>query len=368
MVGTQAGAAQASSQPLAGARLALVQSRTINIAFAALLVQSCRHLPPQPSNAPDTTSHSFIWQIDTLGVFQSSLADVWGTSMTNVYAVGRIARTDSIDYNIAHFNGQTWSPFYIFYGTPPARGAPSLRGILGFSATDIWAVGTGSVVAHWNGSQWTMVSLGTCDDVACLGITNGEQLNAVWGTSSSDLFAVGETGLIVHYDGQTWTKMNSGTSLTFYDVWGSSSTNVFATAMDYMLGEWLVLRYRGSSWEPDSVDSKQINRPGGIWGTAADNVYLASDFVGHFDGKTWKRETTPNVLYNMGGVEGSAPNNIFVVGSFGVVLHWNGSTWYQYDQLLQPAGGRKLERIWTNGDEVLIIGSTGSQAVVIHGR
>jgi hypothetical protein len=105
-----------------------------------------------------------------------------------------------------------------------------------------------------------------------------------------------------------------------------------------------------------------------VWGVAKNNVYIASDFVFRFDGAGWKRLRVPNTLYNMGGVEGSAANNIFVVGSFGVVLHWNGATWRQYDELLKPEGGRLLQRVWTNGQEVFVVGSSQAEGVILHGR
>jgi hypothetical protein len=181
----------------------------------------------------DTTSHNYRWDIQTIGVFQSSLSDVWGSLPTDVYAVGRIGRTDSVDYNVVHFDGQKWKPFYILFASNPvAIGPPQLFGIYGFSKDDIWAVGVGGIVTNWDGVKWMTICLGVGDN--CNGLlSRGEQLTAIWGISSKDLFAVGDKGVIVHYDGQKWTKMESGTDLTFFDVWGSSSTDVYAVAMDF---------------------------------------------------------------------------------------------------------------------------------------
>jgi len=318
----------------------------------------------------DTTSHNYRWDIQTIGVFQSSLSDVWGSSSADVYAVGRIGRSDSIDYNAIHFDGQTWTPFYILFTSNPVTiGPPQLFGLYGFSKDDIWAVGVGGIVAHWDGMKWTTICLGIGDNCSSL-LSRGEQLTAIWGTSSKDLFAVGDKGVIVHYDGQKWTKMESGTDLTFYDVWGSSSKDVYAVAMDFFSARWVVVHYDGSLWQPVAVDPTPLNRPGGVWGIAKNNLYIASDFVFRFDGAQWKRLRVPNTLYNMGGVEGSAANDIFVVGSFGVVLHWNGAAWRRYDELLKPEGGRLLRRIWMNenGQEVFIVGSGQIEGVILHGH
>jgi hypothetical protein len=37
------------------------------------------------------------------------------------------------------------------------------------------------------------------------------QLDSVWGSSASDIFAVGIGGTILHYDGSTWSPLKSGT-------------------------------------------------------------------------------------------------------------------------------------------------------------
>ena len=46
----------------------------------------------------------------------------------------------------------------------------------------------------------------------------------VWGSSGSDVFAVGNGGTILHYDGSAWSAMTSGTTFALNGVWGSSGT------------------------------------------------------------------------------------------------------------------------------------------------
>ncbi|MFQ5706309.1 MAG: hypothetical protein ACE5HO_02615 [bacterium] len=162
--------------------------------------------------------------------------------------------------------------------------------------------------------------------------------------------------------------MESGTELTFQDVWGSSSTDVYAVAMDFPSAQWTVVHFNGTTWQPVEVASDPFNRPGGVWAISKNSVFIASDHVFRFDGIRWRRLEVPNKLYNMGGVQGLAINDVFVVGSFGVVLHWNGATWKQYEELLKPEGGRLLRRIWTSGQEVFIVGSSQTLGVILHGR
>ena len=69
-------------------------------------------------------------------------------------------------------------------------------------------------------------------------------ISGVWGSSGTDVFAVGHGGTILHYDGTGWSSMSSGTSSTLKDVWGSSASDVFAVGA----GRGTILHYDGSSW------------------------------------------------------------------------------------------------------------------------
>ncbi|MDY7018536.1 MAG: hypothetical protein SU899_00440, partial [Chloroflexota bacterium] len=74
-------------------------------------------------------------------------------------------------------------------------------------------------------------------------LPQGNLLRDIWGTSSTDVFAVGGGGVILHYDGISWTLMNSGTTYDLYGVWGNSSNDVFAVG-----DTGTILHYDGTSW------------------------------------------------------------------------------------------------------------------------
>jgi hypothetical protein len=61
-------------------------------------------------------------------------------------------------------------------------------------------------------------------------LPQGNHLYAVWGSSGSDVFAVGTGGTILHYDGADWSPMDSGTTHGLEGVWGSGGGDVFAGA------------------------------------------------------------------------------------------------------------------------------------------
>src|SRR5205823_3106557 len=74
---------------------------------------------------------------------------------------------------------------------------------------DVWAVGasdTGPLVEHFNGSQWSVVSVpqpagGYLGSVTALSPTN------VWAVGSQGLSA--SRTLVMHYDGKTWQVVPS---------------------------------------------------------------------------------------------------------------------------------------------------------------
>ena len=74
-------------------------------------------------------------------------------------------------------------------------------------------------------------------------LPQGNPLLGIWGSSGSDVFAVGEGGTILHYDGTSWSSMNSGSANRLIDIWGSSGSDVFA------VGVWgTILHYEGPDY------------------------------------------------------------------------------------------------------------------------
>ncbi|MDA3871912.1 MAG: hypothetical protein PF551_06125, partial [Candidatus Marinimicrobia bacterium] len=101
----------------------------------------------------DTTSHDFTWEIDTLGNYGSILRDVAIIDENNIWVVGEI-RTDSTNYNAAHWNGEEWEligiNFFTFCEQTYVHPYPA-RSIIAFNKNDIW-ISSGSQIAHWNGN------------------------------------------------------------------------------------------------------------------------------------------------------------------------------------------------------------------------
>jgi hypothetical protein len=72
---------------------------------------------------------------------------------------------------------------------------------------------------------------------------------------------------------------------------------------------------------------------------------------------------------NLRSICGSSDENIFVVGDFGTVPHFNGSNWWQLPVYNDP--NLLFYDVWTDGSEVFIVGVTSGypeKSVVIHGK
>src|SRR2546426_2942663 len=59
-------------------------------------------------------------------------------------------------------------------------------------------------------------------------LPQGNPLTSVWGSASTDVWAVGYGGTILHWDGSAWAGVPSGTPNTLYGVWGGGRTDGWA--------------------------------------------------------------------------------------------------------------------------------------------
>lgn len=278
------------------------------------------------------------------------LNDVWGTSSSDIYAVGEggtvlyydgVAWTPMASHTVEtlygiwgsggnwgggdrvyavggggtmlRYSGSGWSQMTV----PPST--PALYGVWGNSATDVFAVGANGTVLYYDGVSWTAVASGTT-----------QALRGVWGTSGSNVLAVGDLGTIVHYDGvddnldgSLWDPMTSGTSYQLSAVWGDSASNVYVVG-----NNGVMRRYDGSYW--NTVSSSVTDCLSDIWGTSASDIFAVGcrGTVIHFAGSSWSRmiSDTTKRLY---GVWGSSGTSVVAVGDDGAITGYDGTIWME---------------------------------------
>jgi len=312
----------------------------------------------------DTTSHDFVWEIDTLGDYGSYLNDVAIINENDIWAVGYLEVTEydsagnrhTAYYDAVHWDGDKWN-FEIIgpVGT-------ILYSIYAFSDGDIWVSNYCSPF-HWDGNQWTYFrfSSGGVGVDVCAG-------NAIWGSSPDDVYFVGTGGSIVHWDGEGFEKLESGTDIRLTSISGVAepkigNVKVWAGGWEYTRRGQLLF-YDGDSWSriwdaehPFYPDHAYID-PGAIWCTDWGQVLLY--IGGHEDGIVVQHLTSDFNQYEIllhnthgafFGIHGNGLNDYFLVGDFNNVMHFNGVNFRRYPEL---AGENQFVAIGQVGDYVFI--------------
>ena len=323
--------------------------------------------------------------------------DIWGSPENDIYVAGGCINWTKFELEsiILHYDGLGWSKIY------SSENSVSLLGIWGSSSTDIFAVGDYGVVLHYDGSTWTeMDSVETTSLLWDVWGTSGSNVFAVggdgingtimhydgntwssmesgtthfifgiWGSSGDDIFAVGNYSTILHYDGTTWSEMDIDIKVHLYDVWGSSATDIYAAGGYYysedLSSKTIILHYDGTTWS--EVYSKKYNNTcslsardscayeqngfWGIWGSSSDDVFAVANYgetfdyeneygsgqdikyfntILHYDGETWS-ETESGTNAWLNSVWGASKNNVYIAGGHpdhpflrNIILHYTG--------------------------------------------
>lgn len=342
----------------------------IVIIIASTLLWQCPNNPVKPNGVVDTTSHDFVWEIDTLGKYPSILMDVAVIDENTILAVGDI-NTDSGRFNAARWDGCKWTVFDIEAQYMGSMTNPNLYRICYFSENDIWVIDV-CAPYHWDGNEWTLFHIQDMGLDACAGL-------GIWGTSSSNIYFVGGRGTIIHYDGQDFTKIEPNSDLRVNDVWGSSETDVYFCQYDISSRPSSVLYYDGqqltTKYYFESVDYESKVLAGSvhtIW-AYGDTLYAGcSSGVWKESLKTGKGKMTswldicgdwvyPN------RIRGQENNDIFVVGNWMKMAHYNGVSWKSFSSIFGNIGDYFSIAIKDN--LVCAVGRANSaQGIVVTGR
>ncbi|CAN5693090.1 hypothetical protein BH11MYX1_BH11MYX1_15380 [soil metagenome] len=180
--------------------------------------------------------------------------DVHGTAVDDVWLV-------SSGGTIDHYDGTAW--------VSARTGSAHWAAVYGLTRNVAWALDSTGTLAVWNGHAWVD------GPSAPFG---GAPYSDIWASSASDLFAVGN-GSIVHFDGASWTTMASGANVPLSDVWGSGPGDVWAVGYD-----GTILHYDGNAWNAAQVTTSAFLR--GVWGSGPHDVWAVGDggVIVHFDG------------------------------------------------------------------------------------
>lgn len=187
----------------------------------------------------------------------AALLSITGTSPTDVYAVGADPEQDDFGPYVLHYDGQRWrrlntgargdlwwisvdpidGSYYLAgegglvlrfdldsrqFTRLATPGTPTLFGVWGTSATNMYAVGGdpddesgGGVLWQYDGAMWSAVNLSGI-------LPNGvPTLYKVWGTREENVYAVGRNGTVLHFDGNNWRVVPADVRRPLFTVHGN---------------------------------------------------------------------------------------------------------------------------------------------------
>jgi len=281
----------------------------------------------------DTTSHNFTFQSWTFGTIGSStLYDVAIINGNDIWAVGEILIADTSQngyttYNAVHWDGSEWTLHKLYFYTIPGQpdtGVYEAKSILAFDENNIW-ITSGSQITKWNGIRQTNRH------------SSPVYVNKLWGTDNNNIYAVGYNGQIAHYNGTNWQRIESGTTLEFMDIYGANNSKtgkqeIIAVSTQNLPLDKAIFKIDGNT--ATQISSTPIQwELFSCWFIPNRHYYVVGSGIYekiNLAGSNWKNEPLDITHYGTSRIRGSALNDVFVVGAFGEILHYNGFSWKSF--------------------------------------
>jgi hypothetical protein len=257
--------------------------------------------------------------------------------------------------------------------SPSPGTSNTVGGLVAFSPTDVWGVGTASSSSYSGCHGRTLTTRFNAAAGAFGEVTETPAptpicaaVNAAAGNSTSDIWAVGSANSqrdphVRHWNGSTWTPgpgatipvppsggrrlhttaLNAVAALAPNNVWavGKAAFADFST-------HTLIEHFDGTNWQLVDGSTASGSALNGISALGPTDIWAVGAGAGatlamHYNGTAWTTVPTPNanVLNKLNAVTAVAPNNVWAVGSSiksttdGVsqyrtlIEHYNGSRW-----------------------------------------
>jgi hypothetical protein len=265
----------------------------------------------------------------------SSFVSVWGSSASDVWAVGPKG-------GVAHFDGHAWT-------MSPSLTSKNLSAVSGSAADDVWAVGEQGTTLHFDGKAWSVTDQD--DDLILLGVWTGGKGEA-WASGIVD-----NVGLLRHYTGAKWENLFISGANSLWKAWGTGPNDVWLVGSDKK-GAGFVLHGDGKNFDRMPFEGGSLR---GIWGAAPDDIWVSSydAELHHWDGHAWSiapaLPATPT--RHLLSIWGAGAKDIWTVGFDGTILHYDGKLW----SLAPPPSTQILWSIWGSAaKDAWIVGNGGT--------
>jgi len=261
------------------------------------------------------------WKCRNGSCLSAEFSGVWGSSNTNVYAVGSygtILRWDGSSWSVVGWAVDDDTQFTDVWGTGPA---------------DVWAAAEDKLV-HFDGETWTQAALPVQE----------HSIAAVWGAALDDYFA-GDGPGILRWNGSAWSKSGDEPGGDIRCLHGSASHDVWSAAGLTMA------HFDGDAWT-----SRKCPYPGveldSVVSLSEAALFSAGDFgrVLRFDGTFWIPEYV-GVDGRLNSIVDGGQHGYVAVGEDGIVLRKLSGMW-------QPVSGipfHQWEDAWVSPSGVVTL-------------
>jgi hypothetical protein len=239
----------------------------------------------------------------------------------------------------------------------------SLLAVWAPSTDNAWVVGGREGIGgeppvwHFDGTAWTKLSTGM----------TSVDLWQVFGFEGGPVFMAGSNGTILRFEDGTFTKLTTPGANVIFGLWGASPTDMWAVGGAANGGNAFIWHYAGQQF--DEVDGIPAELTGNVWkvtGRAANDVYMSGSqgHVLHWDGNALSSETIGTLpeseeLFSLG----CGATHCVVAGSNGtngVLFDDDGSGW---TSRVPTEDGPQWRGVTPVADEPYVVGQFGT---VLH--
>jgi len=313
-----------------------------------------------------TTSHDVTWYIyefESIGG-GGRFFDVAIVNKNDIWVVGEIYHGYDL-VNALHWDGSGWEEIRIQTNACGGVDYPSIKCVNKLEdGTVIFGHEDASITFYKNRKY----------ENDCSYINEiGAGLWSMFVRDSDHIYIGANKGEISLFNGNKWKKLFSIPELFIQTIWSSNNENniseVFALASDFYRhpGSWLI-KIEG---EEASIiaDSAEIPRGmAGLWFSSGKEYWLVGDGVlrSRLSPHNWQGfRDFPR--YFSHAIAATDINDVWVVGAYGLVSHYNGESWHHYGGRKLPPHGLLLSVAVTR-DVIIAVGTKSSKGYIVMGQ
>ena len=246
-------------------------------------------------------------------------------------------KTDSADYNAAHWDGERWEMVRV-----GSRNV-GFDGVFAFNENEIW-FSDGCFIYRYDGTLFN--KLWECDWQSF----GPGQANAIWGSSPEDVWFAGNGGSIVHYDGSGFTRLESGTEVDLHQIHGTANGEyIFFQGKHHQGYRTILLRYHQAVltklYECETLHPGE-NNYGYLYSSYLSGYTVISATkagVWKYNYLTGQSVLIPDEVTDSGDryirrIVGNSECDFIFAGNWWDFIHFNGQNYYYDSQVLQLFG------------------------------